>query len=199
MVVTRSKSKEVKAKKYKTKRQKLIYRKDVLDWCNPYSKYVRNLNREREETWGKSLLHQTTNHWTSKVGETLVKELLYELGEPPKLQQSRMYQANGRQLRPDIETDNSIYECKTRCYTISGTAGEKILGSAWKYSECYKNTKKVVYIVCIGYQEQEAEEKFNLFNPCTKAQRDIIKVFQRHNIRFIKFTDMLKKLNTNFV
>jgi hypothetical protein len=194
MVVTRS----MKTKVLKTNKQKLIYRKDVLAWCNPYSKYVRNLNREREERWGKSLLRQTTNHWTSKVGETLVKELLYELGEPP-LKQSKMYQANGRELRPDIETYNSIYECKTRCYTISGTAGEKILGSAWKYSECYKNTKKVVYIVCIGYQEQEAQEKFNLFNPSTKAQRDIINVFQRHNIRFIKFTDMLKKLNTNFV
>ena len=49
----------------------------------------------------------------------------------------------------------NIYEVKTSNWTISGTAGEKVLGTMYKYSDIPKFYKKPLKIICIAYQEYE--------------------------------------------
>jgi len=182
--------------KGKVKKQKgILNRKHVLDWCFPSSKFVNSLSPIKEKRWGKSLLGYNTNQWTTKCGEKMLEDVLIRLGKNPRrLKQTRKGE-NGKHLVPDFETDDALYECKARTYTTSGTAGEKILGTPWKYSECHKLYKKPLYIVCMGYQEIEAEKEFCLFKTDSVVRKKILQCFENDaNIKFIKFTDLLKLL-----
>jgi hypothetical protein len=93
--------------------------------------------------------------------------------------------------KPDWETEDGIYDAKTRNWTTSGTAGEKILGTPYKYANVPIDYGKPLYIVTIAYQEYEAMIKFKLFN--TRCQRRIkmIKLWKDMDIQFIKFSDLL--------
>lgn len=134
--------------------------KYLIDWfdCkNPFN------NIEDESKWGNSIIQKYCNskkytcQWTTKLGEYVVKLLLILNGNLPiKKQKHKGYD-------PDIETNDKIYEVKTRNYNTQGTAGEKILGVSKKYAEVPKLYKKDVVIVLCGYQEIEGRDKFKLF------------------------------------
>lgn len=184
--------------KRKLKRKEgILSKKNVLDWCFPSSQFVKRLSPCKEKKWGMSLLGYTTNQWTTKCGERILEDVLIRLDKNPKRldRKTQLKGENGRHLVPDFETDDALYECKARTYTTTGTAGEKILGTPWKYSECYKLYKKPLYIVCMGYQEKEAENDFCLFNTKSHVRKTILDCFESQaNIKFIKFTDLLKEL-----
>lgn len=63
-------------------------------------------------------------------------------------------------MKPDLECDDYVYEIKSRTYSTSGTAGEKILGVPLKYSEVPILYGKPLKIILVAYQEQEAVNKF---------------------------------------
>jgi hypothetical protein len=183
--------------KHKGARQGILSKKNVLDWCFPSSTFVKRLSPCQEKKWGMSLLGYKTNQWTTRCGESILEDALLRLDKNPKRldKKTQLKGENGRHLVPDFETDDALYECKARTYTTTGTAGEKILGTPWKYSECFKLYKKPLYIVCMGYQEKEAENDFCLFNTKSHVRKQLLDCFERQaNIKFIKFTDLLKQL-----
>jgi hypothetical protein len=64
--------------------------------------------------------------WSGVFGEEIVRQILLNRGcnvtKPGKI----------NNLMLDLETDNYLYEVKTRNYTTPGTIGEKILGTPYK-------------------------------------------------------------------
>jgi len=173
----------------------LLLKPGCIDWCFPDSKFVNSLSVESEKKWGISMIGYKTNQWTTKLGESLLKEALQTLGENPRRIGKRQAGENGKQLIPDWETDNGLYECKARTYTTTGTAGEKILGSPWKYSDCRDLYKKPLYIVCMAYQQQEADGDFKLFGSQSLIRQRLLDYYQREaGIQYIRFTDLLSRV-----
>lgn len=125
--------------------------------------------------------------WTTRLGEGIVKALL----EQKNHKVSRPFKKNGNV--PDWETDEFIFEVKTRNYSTVGTAGEKILGVPYKYADVPKDYKKPLKIVLVAYQEYEAINKFKLFdNNLSKNKKQQIKLWKEQNITFVKCTDLIK-------
>lgn len=173
----------------------ILLKPGCIDWCFPDSRFVKGLTPESEKKWGISMIGYTTNQWTTRLGESLLKDVLYALGESPRRISTRQAGENGKQLIPDWETDKGLYECKARTYTTTGTAGEKILGSPWKYSDCRDLYKKPLYIVCMAYQQQEAEGDFKLFGSKSPVRQRLLKYYQREaGIQYIRFTDLLSRV-----
>uniref|UniRef100_A0A6C0H6F4 Uncharacterized protein n=1 Tax=viral metagenome TaxID=1070528 RepID=A0A6C0H6F4_9ZZZZ len=175
----------------------ILLRAGCIDWCFPDSNFVKSLSPQSEKTWGTSVIGYTTNQWTTKLGETLLKETLEGLGESPRRIVKRQAGENGKHLIPDWETTNGLYECKARTYTTTGTAGEKVLGSPWKYSDCRELYNKPLYIVCMAYQQQEAEDDFKLFGSQSPIRQRLLEYYQREaGIQYIRFTDLLKRFTS---
>ena len=141
-----------------------------------------------EKKWGNLITEQTNNNqWTTKLGETILKEiLLVQKGDV-----WRPKQLDGH--KPDWETEDGIYEVKTRNWTTSGTAGEKILGTPFKYADIPVLYKKPLYIVTIAYQEYEACSKFELFNSRNPRKIKMIEQWKEMGIEYIKCSDLLEK------
>ena len=132
-----------------------------------------------------------TNQWSTAFSELLFKRILEQSGKIVW----RPNPCGG--LCPDWETDDAIYEIKARNYTTSGTAGEKILGTPFKYSKVPKLYGKPLYIVVMGYQEVEAVENFKLFGGYTEEQNQIIELWKTMRIKFVRCSDILKEILPN--
>ena len=173
----------------------VLKKENVLEWCHPDSVFSKNINSETEKKWGQWVINKNTNQFTTILGEMIVKDTLTLLDENPQRILKKGLGENSKKLVPDWETSNNLYECKARTYSTTGTAGEKILGTPWKYSECYMLYKKSLNIVCIAYQETEAEQDFCVFSPKTNVRKELLKYYeQKAGIKYIKLTDMLKML-----
>ena len=175
----------------------------IIEWIkngpyfqNLYEKSRKGSKKNKEKSiieereWGNSMIKEycnskkKTSQWTTKLSEYIVKKILEKNGEnvnkPKKI--------NG--LKPDWETDKCIYEVKSRSYTITGTAGEKILGVPWKYASISRLYNKPLKIILVAYQEQEAIKKFNIFEP-DKEQKKIMNFWKTLDIEYIKASDLL--------
>jgi len=143
-----------------------------------------------EKEWGNNTIGQINNgNWTTLLGEGLVKEVLELLGENPRMPQKR-----GNYL-PDIETDKFIYEVKTSNWTVSGTAGEKVLGTMYKYSDIPKLYGKPLKIVCVAYQEYELTHgNTKIFGELSERKQAFINLARQQDIEYIKFSDLIKTL-----
>lgn len=154
-----------------------------------------HLTKKAEKDWGLSNLDDSkTGQWTTKIGEEMVYDVLKLLNQNPRRANRDTKSINGQRLCPDWETDTALYECKTRTYHTSGTAGEKILGTPWKYLECFEIYKKPLFVVCVGFQEIEAKDKFKLFNPCHLKKKLLEFYYLEGRIQYIPFTSMLEEL-----
>ena len=178
-------------------------KKEIAKWQNNKIKKFNKLEKE----WGNKMIKnilkgKKTNQWTTKLGELVVFSILYKLGYNPKIPEKK------KNYKPDIETDKYIYEVKTRNWTTSGTAGEKVYGVPYKYASIPKLYGKPLKIICIGYQEYELTygntPVFNLDIEKDKEHYDLIEYYKTKNIEFIKFSDLaseymlaekMKKLN----
>jgi hypothetical protein len=98
----------------------------------------------------------------------------------------------------DLETDNYLYEVKTRNYTTPGTIGEKILGTPYKYSQIYKFSKKPILIVLVGFQEIEGREKFNLSQPSTEEKLFLDFILDIYKIRYIFCSELIDNKKLKF-
>lgn len=133
--------------------------KKVIDWSlKPYEKGItvkklkkheRENANKKEREWGNSMIGQLGNgNWTTQLGEKAVGEILELKGETP----TRITKACKKDCyEPDWETEKAIYEVKTRNWTTQGTAGEKVLGTPYKYAHIPKLYGKPLKIVCIAY------------------------------------------------
>jgi len=175
-----------------------IINKKVIKWIkndiyflNLISKYGIQKAKNIENNFGNRILYKyygynkNVYNWSGILGECLVKSLLekngYNVYSPSKI----------NNYIPDLETDDFIYEIKTRKYTSTGSVGEKILGVPYKYSDIPILYKKPLKIVLVGYQEYEAINKFNLFNPISKNKQKLNNIWKDMGIEFVKGSELL--------
>ena len=165
----------------------------VLEWLFAERTFINNLTAISEKEWGQQVSGNTGNQWTTKFGEELLSEILMLLNKNPKRIKVAYTGTNGKKLLPDYETDFGLYENKARTFTTSGTAGEKILGTPMKYCECIRLYKKPLFIVCMAFQEIEADVSFQLFNPKSKELQTILNFYNEMGISFVRTTDLLRE------
>ena len=94
-------------------------------------------------------------------------------------------------MKPDLESIDSIYELKCRNWKTDGTAGEKILGTPYKYANVPREYGKKLQIITIAYQEDEALNKFNLFKNASEEQQKILDFWKSMQITFVPFSTLL--------
>ena len=166
----------------------------IIDWTisNPYKKYNKPQANKIEKNWGNAMIRmKDNNQWTTKLGEYIVTETLKKRGHQtwkPKVI---------NHYRPDLETENFIYEIKTRNWTTSGTAGEKVYGVPYKYSDIPRLYSKPLRIVCVAYQEYELTHgNSNVFGEnISKEKKEMLEFWKNKHIEFIPFTTILSDLN----
>ena len=143
-----------------------------------------------ERKWGNKMIGATNNgQWTTKLGESLVKETLERLGETVRRPQTMNHYS------PDWETDTCMYEVKTRNWTTSGTAGEKVLGTMYKYASVPRLYGKPLKIVCVGYQQWELENgNTKIFKEVQPEQQAFLDLAKSLNIEYVKFSDLVAQL-----
>ena len=125
------------------------------------------------------------------MGENLVYQILKINGENPQKVQRR----GG--FEPDWETDNFIYEVKTSNWWVSGTAGEKVLGTWIKYQNIQELYGKPLRIVCVANQEYELEYgKVKYFGEnITEKTKQILALAKSWGITYIRFSDLVSNIN----
>ncbi len=169
-----------------TKPNKLIKK-----YQNTIKKQI-EIKKENERIWGNNIIGQTNNgQWTTLLGENLVYQILKINGENPKKVQRR----GG--FEPDWETDNFIYEVKTSNWWVSGTAGEKVLGTWIKYQNIRELYGKPLLIVCVANQEYELEYgKVKYFGEnITEKTKQILSLAKSCGITYIRFSDLVSNIN----
>lgn len=144
-----------------------------------------NLNKTQEKIWGNKI-NGTTDiiQWTTHLGENLVKDTLEKLGfNITKPVKKNHYQ-------PDFEIETGIVEVKTRNWTTPGTAGEKVFGVPYKYSDVPRLYGKPLFIVCVGYQEFELTCKnTRIFGKdISPEKKNMLEYWSKMNIYFIPFS-----------
>jgi hypothetical protein len=164
---------------------------ETIDWIigeNKWNKPKRSdENKKIEKKWENSFHNKELKQWSTRLGEGVVEEILTIQGNNVRKPEKK----NG--YKPDWETDDAIYEVKTRSWTTSGTAGEKILGVPYKYASIPRLYNKPLYIVLVAYQEYEAVNSFNLFNNACPERQKIIDLWKEMNIFYIKCSDLLNQ------
>lgn len=149
-----------------------------------------------EDEWGRETLKKRRpdlkldRQWTNKFGEIICEELYMLLGKTvTKPEKKDHYQ-------PDLETEDYIIEAKAQTFFTSGTAGEKILGCPFKYSEIPELYGKPLKIVCMGGAEKVCRESYGNLpgTKCTAQKKKFLDFFGENNIEFIAASDILLSL-----
>ena len=148
--------------------------------------------KNNEKQWGNLMINQISNtQWTTKLGERIVHDVLVLRGESPR----KPIKKEGYQ--PDWETDDYIYEVKTRNWTTTGTCGEKVLGTPYKYMDIPEIYGKPLRIVCVAYQEWElTNTNLRVFGELTARKRAFIDYIESQDISYIKFSELVKDIYT---
>ena len=152
----------------------------------------KRLAEKNEREWGNSIIGQTNNgQWSTLLGERLVYEILQLKGENPRKPEKK----GG--FIPDWETEDFIYEVKTSNWWVSGTAGEKVLGTWIKYQNIRELYGKPLRIVCVANQEYELEYgKIKYFGEnVTEKTKQALELAQSWDIWYIKFSDLVSDFN----
>jgi hypothetical protein len=187
-------------------RIKLLKQKEVIQWLfddHSFLGLTEKINKtqdnkklkELEDKWGIELMKKHNpklkfkTNWTNIFGEDICKELCYiNKKEPIKPKKITNFQ-------PDCETDDTIWEAKIGTYYTSGTAGEKILGTPFKYADIPELYKKPLKILCMGGAEKTCRMQYgNLEGKKTTKQKiKFLEFFKENKIEYIGITDILKK------
>lgn len=192
-------------------RIKLLRNKEVIMWLfndHSFLPEIEKINKTQdckkykklEDTWGQETLKtirpdlKLDKQWTNRFGEYLCEEVLYLSGNTNVTKPETKEHYN-----PDSEVENAIWEAKTQTYYTSGTAGEKILGCPFKYSEIPELYSKPLKILCIGGAEKVCKEQYgNLPGlKCTPQKQKFLDFFKENKIEFIGITDILNQLIDN--
>jgi hypothetical protein len=149
-----------------------------------------------EDDWGRQMTKlrrpdlKLDGQWTNKFGEHLCEELYMVLGKTVTKPDKREH------FQPDSEIDVAILEAKAETYFTSGTAGEKILGTPFKYARIPRLYGKPLIIVCIGGAEKSCREDYgNLPGPLhCEEKKQIVDFYRAMGIEYIGATDILLSL-----
>ena len=149
-----------------------------------------------EDAWGQSVLKmkrpdlKLDKQWTNKFGEHICEELCILMGKEFKKPATMNHHI------PDIETEDTIFEVKSQTFNTTGTAGEKILGTPFKYAEVPQLYGKKLIILCLGGAEKWCREQYgNLPGDKSSPQKQfILDAFKSLQIEYIGATDILKNL-----
>ena len=164
----------------------------------------RKLANEIEKAWANEVIGGTGGQWTTALCQDLVREALNLLERKHVRKGTAMRSSvTSKQYAPDLECDDFVYEVKGRSWTMSGTAGEKILGVPLKYGEIPTIYHKPLRIVLVGYQEHEARHGFafgDLLNPAlqTAQLKETLQYFKDRDIEYVGFTDLLNELGLKY-
>ena len=140
-----------------------------------------------EKQWVKDNVGIKSKNWAGTLGEELVRfhfqnrEL--NIWKPKKMEC----------YCPDFETDNYVIEVKTRNWTTTGTAGEKVLGVPYKYSDIPQLYGKPLLIVCVAYQEWELTNKRStqVFGEgVSPSKKYLLDVWKKMNIEFVPYSKL---------
>ena len=162
---------------------------------NSRKKSDERASNEKEKVWAHDILkkyfnyQKTTNQWTTTLGEYLVKIMLEEKYGAGKVWRPEIKSG----FHPDWETPDSLYEVKSRNYTTTGTAGEKILGCPIKYIDIPKIYGKPLNIVLLGYQEYEADNNFKLFDwdNMSSEKTQLLNMLRMFKIEYLRGSELL--------
>lgn len=185
----------------------LLRQKQVIQWLFGDLSFLPEIQKKNkttdekiykvlEDKWGQDMLRvrrpdlKLDKQWTNKFGEHLCEEIFTLLGK----QVSKP--VNKQHYQPDAEVDDAILEAKAQTFFTSGTAGEKILGSPFKYAEVPQLYGKPLKILCMGGAEKVCRESYgNLPGEKSSAQKQkILECFREIGIEYIGATDILKSL-----
>jgi hypothetical protein len=185
----------------------LLRQKQVIQWLFGDLSFLPEIQKKNkttdekiykvlEDKWGQDMLRirrpdlKLDKQWTNKFGEHLCEEIFTLLGK----QVSKP--VNKQHYQPDAEVDDAILEAKAQTFFTSGTAGEKILGSPFKYADVPLLYGKPLKILCMGGSEKVCRESYgNLPGEKTSAQKQkILECFRAIGIEYIGATDILKSL-----
>lgn len=172
-------------------------------------------NKITEKAWGLKQLsiirpdikEGKRVQWTTEVGEKIVEEALYMLGEKNI---SKITSPIVVGCKPDLQSDKFIVEVKTGTYTTVGTADQKILAVPFKYSNVPSICGKPLLIVLVGSSEWHAGRlKFGLlpaspfsciFNNTTDLSMDVSTILKHNrdkNIFYIGLSDFLLAISND--
>ena len=152
-------------------------------------KNLKKSNKIEKDLGNKIINKEFCKQWTTKLSETLVFTILKLMKKNPK----RPIKKNS--LLPDWETDDCIYEVKSRSWTTPGTAGEKVLGTMYKYCEIPELYNKPLKIICIAYQEYELTySKTKIFGTVSKRHKQYLDLAKSQQVEYVKFSDFIKSV-----
>jgi hypothetical protein len=185
----------------------LLRQKQVIQWLFGDLSFLPEIQKKNkttdektykvlEDKWGQDMLRirrpdlKLDKQWTNKFGEHLCEEIFTLLGKQVTKP------VNKQHYQPDAEVDDAILEAKAQTFFTSGTAGEKILGSPFKYAEVPQLYGKPLKILCMGGAEKVCRESYgNLPGEKSSAQKQkILECFREIGIEYIGATDILKSL-----
>ena len=149
-----------------------------------------------EDKWGQDIMKMRRpdlaldKQWTNRFGEYICEEIYTLLGKVV----SKPTKKENKQ--PDWEIEDAILEAKTQTFYTSGTAGEKILGCPFKYSEIPDLYGKPLKILCMGGAEKVCRESYgNLPGPKCSAQKNKhLDFWKSQGIEYVGATDLIRQL-----
>lgn len=152
-----------------------------------------------EDEWGRKILKikrpdlKLDGQWTNKFGEHLCEEMFALIGK------SCTKPVKKNHYQPDCETDDWIVEVKASTFYTEGTAGEKILGTPFKYAEVPALYGKPLKIVCIGGAEKECREQYGNLpgEKCSAQKKLFIDFYKEQSIEYVGATDILTSICFN--
>lgn len=179
--------------------QKLVLMKntEVLKWLYNDLSFLEKIDKKSEDIWGRNVMKSKRSdlkldkQWTNCFGEYICEEIMILLGynvfKPTKKEN----------FQPDLEVDDCILEVKTQTYLTSGTAGEKILGTPFKYSNIPRLYSKPLTIVCIGNAEILSRENYGNLpgSKMNQEKKNILDFYRKSfHIQYIGASQLLKQI-----
>lgn len=185
----------------------LLREKTVIQWLMGDTSFLQLVEKKNktadeaklkvlEDEWGRETLKKRRpdlkldQQWTNKFGEIICEEFYMLLGKTVTKPEKKDH------CQPDLETEDYIIEAKAQTFFTSGTAGEKILGCPFKYSEIPELYGKPLKIVCMGGAEKVCRESYGNLpgTKCTAQKKKFLDFFRENNIEFIAASDILLSL-----
>ncbi len=175
----------------------LLKNKEVLQWLFNDLTFLEKVDKASEDKWGQQTMKikrpdlKLDKQWTNRFGEYICQELFtlldYNVSKPEKIDH----------MQPDLQTNEFIIEVKTQTYLTSGTAGEKILGTPFKYASVPRLFNKPLKIVCLGNAEKLSRNNYGNLEgeKMTLEKKRIIDFYKDElKIEYIGITQLLKDL-----
>ena len=187
----------------------LLRQKEVVQWLFGDLSFLPSIEKKNktsdeakykvlEDKWGQATMKKRRSdltlekQWTNLFGEYLCEEIYSLRGKVVSKPVKKEH------YWPDKEVDDAIIEAKAGTFFTSGTAGEKILGCPFKYSEIPDLYGKPLKILCMGGAEKICRESYgNLPGvKCSPQKKKFLDFFRENRIEYIGASDILRTLSS---